>query len=66
MVCPNCHSRCLGRVGVDQYYCWDCCVEWVEAEDGPHLFAVDEEGELQTLAAEEAARVADSPSSQSA
>ena len=49
MSCPNCGSRSTGRVGVDQYYCWDCCVEWVETESGPRLYSVDEEGDLIAL-----------------
>lgn len=44
--CPKCHGRSVGRVGVAQWYCWDCCVEFQAAGDGYAVFAMDEEGEL--------------------
>jgi transposase-like protein len=49
VVCPVCGSRATGRVGIDQYYCWDCCVEWTEEGQGRRIYAVDEEGELTLL-----------------
>lgn len=47
--CPYCHSRSIGRVGNDQYYCWDCCIEFAVTRHGVKLFRVDDEGELQSL-----------------
>ncbi len=52
--CPVCGSRVLGRIGLDQYFCWDCCAQfnyagshfraWEIADDGtlvPHAAALD-------------------------
>jgi ribosomal protein L37AE/L43A len=49
MNCPACGSRATGRVGLEQYYCWDCCVEWTAGEGGVHIYALDEEGELMAF-----------------
>lgn len=49
MVCPHCGSRAVGRVGTDQYYCWECCIEWNVTPSGNRLFWVDEEGELEQI-----------------
>ena len=46
MVCPSCGSRATGQVGPDQYYCWDCCIEWQTRADGDEMFLIDEEGDL--------------------
>jgi len=47
MICPSCGSRATGQVGPDQYYCWDCCVEWQAASDGQsQIFLIGEEGDL--------------------
>lgn len=48
-MCPKCGGRAIGRVGVGQFYCWDCCIEYVEGEQGTAIFALDEEGELTPL-----------------
>ncbi len=47
--CPHCQSRSIGRVGADQYYCWDCCIEFAVTRQGVKLFTVNDEGELQAL-----------------
>lgn len=46
MRCPNCGSASIGRVGTEQYYCWDCCVEFNVAGSGVRIFQLDAEGEL--------------------
>jgi len=43
MNCPACGSKATGKIGVDQYYCWDCFVEF--NSDG-ELFEVAEDGSL--------------------
>lgn len=43
MRCPLCGGKSVGRVGVDQYYCWDCCVEYDAAN---RVFAIAEDGSL--------------------
>lgn len=46
MQCPNCHSRSIGRVGAEQYYCWDCCVEFNLARGSVRVYHLDADGEL--------------------
>jgi transposase-like protein len=50
IVCPRCHSRCVGKVGVDQFYCADCCIEFVVRKNQVRLYEVDPEGMLVALA----------------
>lgn len=58
MYCPVCGGKFTGKIGVDQFYCWDCCVEYRKnnnnevqiyevAEDGS-LVAYDSENELMS------------------
>lgn len=49
MNCPRCNSRVVGRIGADQFYCWDCCVEFVVTRKGVQVFQVDDEGELVSV-----------------
>ena len=28
LVCPVCGERGIGKVGIGQYYCKDCCIEF--------------------------------------
>ncbi|MEW6724618.1 MAG: hypothetical protein AB1331_06845 [Bacillota bacterium] len=51
--CPNCGSRTIGRVGTAQYYCWDCCIEFVEDRAGQRMFRIEEDGSVVELAGEE-------------
>lgn len=44
--CPNCASRAIGQVGPDQFYCWDCCIEWQARASGDELYMINEEGDL--------------------
>lgn len=50
MNCPSCGSRGIGKVGTDQYYCWDCCVEFSLTKKGIQIYEVDPEGELVAIA----------------
>lgn len=49
MNCPACNSRATGKVGVDQFYCWDCCVEFNQGPLGTRIYRLDEEGSLEEL-----------------
>jgi len=49
MLCPRCRGRAVGRVGLQQWYCWDCCVEFAKSARGIEVFAMDEEGELVSM-----------------
>ncbi|MCL6596405.1 MAG: hypothetical protein K6V73_09380 [Firmicutes bacterium] len=57
LICPRCRGRAVGRVGMAQWYCWDCCVEFGRGPRGLEVFLLDEEGERTSLdlAAEEGA-----------
>jgi len=46
MKCPVCGSRTVGKVGVDQYYCWDCCVEYKIDKNELSVYEVAEDGTL--------------------
>ncbi|MGF7185379.1 hypothetical protein GGQ84_001466 [Desulfitispora alkaliphila] len=46
MNCPVCDSRATGKVGSNQYYCWDCYYEFYKRGDKVKVFQVDEDGTL--------------------
>jgi len=46
MTCPACGQRAIGKVGTDQYYCWDCCVEFVVRGQKVKIFNVELDGTL--------------------
>ncbi|NLO97338.1 MAG: hypothetical protein GX091_04635 [Peptococcaceae bacterium] len=46
MICPVCGSRQIGKVGVGQYYCWDCCVEFNNNTDNIVVYNLEEDGSL--------------------
>ena len=45
-VCPVCRQRAIGKVGTDQYYCWDCCIEFVLSGPDIKIFNVEVDGSL--------------------
>jgi hypothetical protein len=46
MRCPNCAGRSIGRVGSEQYYCWDCCIEFNTGRGSIRIYHLDADGEL--------------------
>ena len=46
MSCPLCGGRAIGKIGVEQFYCWDCCVEY---DSSQHVFEIAEDGSLQAV-----------------
>ncbi len=44
MICPKCRSRATGRIGHNQYYCWDCNIEFISTKDGFRTFRLEEDG----------------------
>ncbi len=46
MGCPVCGGSSTGKVGVDQYYCWNCFIEFSMKNDEIHVFQVAEDGSL--------------------
>jgi len=55
VLCPLCSSRSVGKVGTNQFYCWDCCIEFTHTRDGVHLYRLDDEGGLVSLTDEDIA-----------
>ncbi len=48
--CPVCGRKSAGRVAADQYYCWDCCVEFTMKEEKvSHIFNVELDGSLSSF-----------------
>ncbi len=50
--CPRCDSRMIGRIGVERYYCHDCCVEFDGWRSGG-IYSIDDEGNLISLGKDE-------------
>lgn len=44
--CPVCGRRAIGKVGSDQYYCWECCVEFMVKGQAVKIFDVQADGTL--------------------
>jgi hypothetical protein len=47
--CPICGGKATGKVGVNHFYCWDCCVEYRLEKEGIQIFEIDEDGSLVSL-----------------
>lgn len=47
--CPVCRGLQVGRVGSDQYYCWNCFLEFNFHKGKINLYEVAEDGSLQAL-----------------
>ena len=46
MKCPICGGKATGKVAQDQYYCWDCCVEYRINKEGTQIYELSEDGSL--------------------
>lgn len=45
--CPVCHNkRAIGKVGSEQYFCWDCCIEFIVRGEEITVFNVEPDGTL--------------------
>jgi len=44
--CPICNGRAIGRVGTDQFYCWDCFVEYNVSGNQVKIYDIAEDGSL--------------------
>ncbi|AST92686.1 hypothetical protein ACWE42_07865 [Sutcliffiella cohnii] len=49
LVCPNCKSKDVGKIGVNQYYCWGCFIELSVSKGIVHTHQVEEDGTLSSL-----------------
>jgi hypothetical protein len=46
MNCPVCDGRSIGKVGVEQFFCWDCCIEFSNQVDKVVIYNLGEDGTL--------------------
>lgn len=46
MNCPLCGWRAVGKVTLNSYYCWDCCVEFKENLGNIEIYNVEMDGTL--------------------
>lgn len=49
MKCPNCQNKNIGKIGVNQYYCWNCFIELSVGDDRISVHQVEEDGSLSSL-----------------
>jgi hypothetical protein len=47
--CPNCKSIDVGKIGVNQYYCWNCFIEMTISKGQINTHQVEEDGTLSSL-----------------
>ncbi|MCM3572005.1 MULTISPECIES: hypothetical protein [Mesobacillus] len=47
--CPNCKSKDIGKIGINQYYCWNCFIELSLNKGLIHTHQVEEDGTLSSL-----------------
>lgn len=47
--CPNCHSKDIGKIGINQYYCWSCFIELSLSKGVISTHQVEEDGTLSSL-----------------
>ncbi|WP_044023126.1 hypothetical protein [Bacillus sp. SG-1] len=47
--CPNCQSKDIGKIGINQYYCWKCFIELSITKGVIHTHQVEEDGTLSSL-----------------
>ena len=46
MGCPVCRGNTVGRVGTNQFYCWECFIEFTNGKEGTRIFNVEDDGTL--------------------
>jgi hypothetical protein len=46
MLCPKCKSRSTGKIGHNQYYCWDCSIEFVPTSGGVRMYRLEPDGSV--------------------
>jgi len=49
LTCPNCRSKDIGKIGINQYYCWNCFIELSLTKGMIHTHQVEEDGSLSSL-----------------
>jgi hypothetical protein len=49
MHCPNCQSKNIGKIGSQQYYCWNCFIELSDLGGILDVHQVESDGSLSSL-----------------
>ncbi|WP_028402889.1 hypothetical protein [Ectobacillus panaciterrae] len=49
LICPNCKGKDLGKIGVNQFYCWNCFIELSVTKGKIFIHQVEEDGSLSSL-----------------
>jgi len=49
MRCPVCGQKLVGRLGTNQFFCWNCFVEFHRFRESFRVYAIDQEGGLKAL-----------------
>lgn len=44
--CPHCNCKDIGKIGNNQFYCWNCFMEFALVGDEIKIYHVDEDGSL--------------------
>lgn len=44
--CPHCNCRDIGKIGNNQFYCWNCFMEFAVVGEEVKIYCVDEDGSL--------------------
>lgn len=47
--CPNCRSKDIGKIGMNQFYCWNCFIELTLDKGLIYTHQVEEDGTLSSL-----------------
>ncbi|KKB36372.1 hypothetical protein [Bacillus thermotolerans] len=49
IICPNCRSKEIGKIGSSQFYCWNCFIELSVSKNLISVHQVEEDGSLSSL-----------------
>ncbi|MBM7554666.1 hypothetical protein [Thalassobacillus pellis] len=49
MICPNCQRKDIGKIGTNQYYCWNCFIELSYEKGRLNVHQIEEDGSLSSL-----------------
>lgn len=49
MRCPNCNGKNIGKIGVQQFYCWTCFIEMAVINNELTVHQVEVDGSLSSL-----------------
>lgn len=49
LVCPNCNSKDIGKIGSQQFYCWNCFIELSVLGSELAIHQIEADGSLSSL-----------------